>query len=228
MKNPLIIYRVILKLGIILVFSLNYQVTYSQDMKHGIDYQYNFFKYIDTDKIIWYGWDFSNFKITDHNAYGYMVKNEYIPIWLDKLNDMVSENRVRRNLDKQEVIADLASIQNLYKSVDDKTFESSGLYVISIDSLKSIVKRYVLPQTEGVGFVIIIETMNKPQRYVTGYLTFFDIKTREVVWATKMKGLPGGKWGAELYYRNGLIELYDYFIARYYHKVMRKAMKYGL
>jgi hypothetical protein len=198
--------------------------TYSQDRKHGIEYPIDVKNYINQDKVTWYGWDFSHFKITDHNAYGYVVKT-YIPKWVKKLNNYFPESQICRKLNKGNCSADLTSIQNLYQNVDEKSLEAQTLFELSVDSIKEIVKQYTLPQKEGAGFVIIVETMNRPQRFVTAYITFFDISTRELYWTTKMKGLPGGKHGVEQYYRNGMIEVYKYFFSKYYNKRIRQTLE---
>lgn len=197
----------------------------AQNEKCGIVYPINVNKYDELSSVIWYGWDFSNFKICDKNVYNYLIKDQYIPEWITRMNKMFSENEVRRDLGKQNFSSDLKTIQDLYKTKDFKTFLTFDKFELSIDSIKSIVKKYQLPQKSGAGFVIIIENLNKPERYVTGYLTFFDIATKEVLWTTKMKGLPGGKWGAELYYRNGILELYPYFFRKYYSKTIKNANK---
>lgn len=197
----------------------------AQKIKEGIQYKPNVTAYLKADTLIWYGWDFSNLKVCDRNAYGYMVKDEYIPLWLEKMNSLVSENKVFRQTGKAVFYSDLSTIQNLYKTQEPTFFETAANYSIPIDSLKLLLKNYQLPQKSGVGFVLVVETMNKPERYVTGYLTFFDLATREILWATKMKGEPGGKWGVELFYRNGLIELYDYFMGKYYNRTLNQARK---
>jgi len=213
------------KLLTLAVICIVINCAYSQDKKYGIEYLIDINSYIHQNKVTWYGWDFSNFKITDHNTYSYMVKDEYIPSWLEKMNKYFPENQIKNRLDKEIFTANLITIQNLYQNVDVGSFESQGLYELSVDSIKKIVQHYDLPQKDGVGFVIIVETMNRPERFVTAYLTFFDCSTRKVLWTTKMKGLPGGKWGPEQYYRNGLIEVYKFFFSRYYNKSIRKAMK---
>ena len=214
---------------IMLSMSIFYLVTcvpsicLGQKEKCGIVYPINVKKYNELSSVIWYGWDFSNFKICDQNVYNYLIKDQYIPEWITRMNKLFSENEVRRDLDKQNFTSDLKTIQYLYKSKNFKDFLTFDKYELPIDSIKAIVKRYPLSQKSGAGFVIIIENLNKPERYVTGYLTFFDVATKEVLWATKMKGEPGGKWGAELYYRNGILELYPYFFRKYYNKTIKNA-----
>jgi hypothetical protein len=221
MKSKILKYKFI-SIICLLIFLVISQNIAAQKVKKGIVYPFNMEQYLTCDSVTWYGWDFSHLRICDRNAFGYMVKDNYIPIWLDKLTNAVSPNRVCRNLKKGILFSDPYSIQPLYKNTANDNFITSDLFVLSIDSLKSIVKGYKLNMKRGLGFVIIVETMNKPERFVSGYLTFFDLTTREILWTTKMKGLPGGKWGVELFYRNGLLELYDYFIGKYYNSTIRK------
>lgn len=193
----------------------------AQKVKHGIENKLNLTKYVQSQEVVWYGWDFSNIKVCDSKIYSYVLTETLIPEWLEKLNNQFSINEMKRKLDKPIFSADLQTVQNLYKSKDYKQLLTSDKYELSLDSIKNIVSRYKLANKTGIGAVIILENINKPERYVSGYVTFFDIPTRELLWATKMKGLPGGKWGEELYYRNGLIEIYAYFFAKYYNKAIR-------
>lgn len=55
-----------------------------------------------------------------------------------------------------------------------------------------IIKHYVLPQTEGVGVVLIAKMLNKPQGNATYDLITFDIATREILTRKEVKGKAGG------------------------------------
>lgn len=123
---------------------------------------------------------------------------------------------------KDSVILDMISIQDRYQNIIPSKFIAHRNIELNIDSLKLIVKNYKLPQKEGLGLVVIVEMFNKPEIYISGYITFFDIATRVVYYATKMKGLPGSKWGFNDYWFNGLTELYDYFVKYYYPKTVLK------
>lgn len=121
---------------------------------------------------------------------------------------------------KDSVILDMISIQDLYQNITTDKFIVHRNIELNIDSIKQIVKNYKLPHKKGLGAVIIVEMFNKPDRYVSGYITFFDIAKKEVYYATKMKGLPGSNWGFNYYWFNGLTELYDYFNKYYYSKTI--------
>lgn len=210
-------------LAVILVYCSLPNLAIAQKDKCGIVFPMDVKKYVESSTVTWYGWDFSNFKICDKNVSNYLIKEQYIPEWISEMNKIFSVNTVRRDLDKPNFYSDLETIQKLYKKIDFHSFITDDMFELPVDSIVAIVKRYQLPQKEGAGFVIIIENLNKPQRYVSGYLTFFDIATKNVLWVTKMKGLPGGKWGVEQYYRNGILELYPYFFRKYYSKTIKNA-----
>lgn len=200
----------------------------AQKMKKGIEHRFDMKTYIQAQKIVWYGWDFSKSRMQDINKFqdAGLIQGQFIPAISERLNKRITPELIHRNLDKDSLTVDLISVQDLYTSMNYKEFITSKNYVFPIDSVRSLIKSYKLPQNEGVGFVIIIEFMYKydrSDRYVTGYVTFFDIKSREVLWATKMKGLPGSKYGFAMYWIEGIKELYDYFIGKYYNKSLREA-----
>lgn len=119
---------------------------------------------------------------------------------------------------KKEVEANLDVVQKLYTNIDYDNFVTFNSYEIPLDSLKNYVEEYDLQQTEGIGLVVIAENMNKQERYTTAFVTFFDLETRELMWVTKMKGLPGGKWGFSKYWFEGFVECFYYFLKDYYPK----------
>jgi len=217
-KNNNLMKRIILTVTLLIAIL----ASNAQEVKFGIQYQIDIQKYIEQQSVIWYGWDFSNFKVCDQNIKTYIVKDKYIPVWIEKMNDFFPEKHVRKELNKEFFSSNPNTIQNLYKQKNFREYLTDDKFELPLDSIKAIVKRYPLTEKSGAGFVIIVENLNKPERYVTGYLTFFDINTKEVLWTTKMKGQAGGKWGPEEYYRNGLVEIYPYFFRKYYSKSIKE------
>jgi len=197
----------------------------AQKRKEGIEHSFAFERVKEATSVVWYGWDFSHSSMRDLGKFqeGELILGRHIPAILGRLESEYSAERVGRHL-KKEVTFDPVSVQDLYLKMDAKRFIVPRYTEISIDSIKSIVWNYSLPQREGLGFVVILEMMNTERdmgRFVTGYLTFFDIKTREVFYSVRMKGLPGSKWGFDDYWFNGLTELYAYFIRDFYGKKIK-------
>lgn len=195
-----------------------------QGMKKGLNYPFKIQEFIKSDCVTWYGWDLSLCKIQDRGIYDFM-KEKYIPSWIQRLNKEISLNEVKRDLGKPCFLVDLLSIQNLYKEKKSKDFITHEYYEIPMDSIRKHVKNYQLPQSSGTGFTIIVESLNKPERFVTGYVTFFNIQSRELLWVIKMMGLPGGKHGFVEFYGNGIVELYVYFFGDYYKQTIKSLRK---
>jgi len=198
----------------------------AQKIKKGIEYKLNIEALKQAPLLVWYGWDFSNAKMRDFRKFqeGELIIGAHIPAIIAELEKLYPGERTNRVTKKDSVIVDVTSVQDLYQTMDSKTFIVPRYKEIDIDSIKAIVKNYKLPQTEGMGMVIIIEMMNAEKdlgRFVSGYITFFDITTREVYYAIRMKGLPGSKWGFNDYWVNGLTELHAYFFADYYSKLTK-------
>lgn len=196
----------------------------AQKVKHGIEYKFNIEAVKQSPSIIWYGWDFSHSKMRDFKKFqeGELILGRHMPAILALMEKKYSKKDITRSTKKDSVMVDMLSIQDLYQTIDAKKFIVPRIMEIQVDDIKSIVKSYSLPQKEGLGMVVIIEMMNsEDDRYVSGYITYFDVATREVYYTTKMKGIPGSKWGFDDYWFNGLTEIFDYFFAYYYNKIYK-------
>lgn len=175
-------------------------------------------KLISANEITWYGWDFSNMKITDPKQFSQAkaVKEQHIPALIGLLNEQFTLRWVERQLKKEKFNSDLTEIQKRYTKINEENLVTFENYELSIDSIKSIVKSYSLTRKSGIGFVVIMENLNKPKRYTTSFPTFFDIETREVLYTTKMKGKPGSKYGYAKYWEEGILETFYYYFKKYY------------
>ena len=56
------------------------------------------------------------------------------------------------------------------------------------DNLSLIVQDYQLERESGIGISYIIAEFNKNEETVIGYVTFFDIETRELMFVVKAHG----------------------------------------
>lgn len=198
---------------------------FAQKKNQGIEYKYNIEAIVKTPEVVWYGNDVSHSRMFDFKKFeeGEVIIKAQMPGILAELEYLYSEEFMKRNTKKDKVIFDMVSIQDLYKTnLDPKEFIVSRPTEITIDEVKSIVANYKLPQKEGVGIVTIVEMFHKPEVVVTGYVTFFDIATREVYYSTKMKGVAGARGGFNLYWSNGIKRIMQYFFVNgYYHKVVK-------
>ena len=204
-------------LGVVFIcFSLT---SFSQKPKKGIEYMLNISKLSAATDVVWYGVDFSKCRITDGSkmSEAKVMKEKYVPGWISLMNQSYDLEYIKRKLGKN-VTEDLNKIQKLYTTIDEKELVTFANYSFPLDSVKAFVNSYPLPEKSGVGFVLIIENLNKPERYITGYFTFFDLQSREILYTTKMKGLPGSKYGFSQWWKEGMVELFEYYFRDYYRK----------
>lgn len=212
-----------MKKQLILVFCLIvFAPVYAQEVWEGIEYKYNTKAVINAPSILWYGFDVSNSHMLDFAKFqkGELILGANIPAILAMLEKTHTEKDIKRLTKKDSVIMDMVTLQDLYENIDPDKFIVHRNREISIDSIKTIVKNYSLPQKTGMGFVVIVEMFNKPDTYVTGYVTFFDIATRSIYYAAKMKGTAGGT-GFNRYWGNGINSLTERFIFSGYYRKMK-------
>jgi len=176
--------------------------------------------------IIWYGCDLSNSKMRDYGKFeeGEVIVAKHIPAMIGEFGLRFNLKKFSYLLRNENITTDFKSIQDLFFNIDSKNFILLHNRELTIDSVKSIVKNYSLPQKDGVGVVMIAEMFNDvkdPIRYFSAYVTFFDITTRKVLITTNVKGVPGSKFGMTKYWVNGMSEVYDKYFS-YYYKVVSK------
>ncbi len=185
-----------------------------QEKKSGIEYKFDVERVKNSDSVTYFGWDFSQVRILDSKVTdSRSAKIELIPAWLEYAHQKVSDDKVRKLLSRNYFQSELSKVEPLFKSVADNNFIDESA-TLTIDSIKSIVAAYPITGN-GIGLVFIPDLLQKYNRSVTAYITFFDIATEEVLYCCYMRGLAGGK-GIKQYYGEGLIECPLYFFKKYY------------
>jgi hypothetical protein len=154
-----------------------------------------------------YGVDFSNAVIIheseEHIA---MLENDYYftinnLFFLQKFNDLkkVMKNKLKGNEE---------FTQERNKNLEKKY----TIYDLSI--IQKIISEYNTPEKEGIGLVFIVKSLDKPNKKVELFPTFFNIETKQVIWTFKVEG-RGGKYGLEIYWSEKMVNAIDNFIEAY-------------
>ncbi|NOY50501.1 MAG: hypothetical protein GXO88_08070, partial [Chlorobi bacterium] len=116
---------------------------------------------------------------------------KYFNDWNIEFNKKAGFNDLRKWMHKKAMIQSIPVFPNYYKR-DFNKFVEYGNFCISFDDLKKIVKSYVLTESQGIGMVINLVNFNKAREFSMQYVTFFDIKTREILFAVLTTGEAGG------------------------------------
>ena len=67
-------------------------------MKHGEEYKFNTQRIKEAKEIVFYGWDFSNCKMTDPAKFNdvEIIKTKYIPSWIGLLNKLYNKETLEK------------------------------------------------------------------------------------------------------------------------------------
>ena len=111
---------------------------------------------------------------------------------------------VNKLMGKPVVKTDLDHVNTVTYNLSDDQVILNEDYKISVDDVNALIAKYPDSADEGVGLVFIAENMNKKNAMGSYYVTFFDLKTREVLTTCCKTGKAGGfgmrnYWAASIY-----------------------------
>jgi hypothetical protein len=171
------------------------------------------------EPLFFYGLDFSCLRISDgskvakSNEYGKVFPRAWIT-FVEK--EILRNGYIERALRKRAVNYKQDEIISVsLRVVPD--FIIARNYSFPIDTIKNAVKKYELREKSGIGFVFIPENFNKRQEKAMTWFVFFDIRTREVLWATEVGGKCGHA-GYTAHWGTGIVEGFKYFVRKIYRK----------
>ncbi len=143
--------------------------------------------------LVFYGYDLTYLKLSNPKKVGQsmMLIQKYFNDWNNEFNKEVGYNNLSKWMSKRSMIMGTPVFSNYYKR-DFNNFVEYGNYCISFADLEKIVGSYVLNESQGIGMVINLVNFNKDREYSMAYVTFFDIGSREILFAVLVTGEAGG------------------------------------
>lgn len=167
------------------------------------------------DELVWYGVDFSKAKfvgeISNKEGTGQKpegeIKSKYIPAWNMIVVYEPNKYNVAKFFKKSHVFNDLNPVIKHNEDIDETKITSYNEYKFDKpeETVTQIVASYSAGEkTEGLGLVFIVESYNKTKELGTYYLTFFDIASKQIIYAEKNSEIPAGiglknYWASTIY-----------------------------
>jgi hypothetical protein len=147
------------------------------------------------DEIVFFGIDYSNAKIIGRETFPDIdiLQTYYFEKWNSMLFSERSKYNIKKYYNKNIVEYDYGIVteRNAAVRLDSIVIERS--YAIEKEQLIDIISQYDSErQKEGLGMVFIVESLSKSEEAAFVWLTFFDISTKKILMARRMKGAPGG------------------------------------
>lgn len=168
-----------------------------------------------SNEYTYYGIDFSKFKLINGEkmAQGESIKNTFCPAWLEKFDENNSQMFLKSRFYVETLNDERYPFQaEQYLKNSHTTIVSLYSIKWSIDTLELIVKDYQLTRKSGIGVSYIISEFNKNNELVSGYVTFFDIETRDLLYVFKTHGYGRGTGMTNHWYKGLKYGWNDYFL----------------
>lgn len=151
-----------------------------------------------SNNMVYYGFDFTYVKLTNARKTGdgvEIIQKYFTPMNEDLTRDVLPLNTLKKWMNQPRIIQGQSVFPN-YNYRDFHGLVSAQNYCIDFNDLEKIIQSYVLREKQGTGMVINLVNFNKEREYSLVYVTFFDIETREILFATEASGEAGGSgWG---------------------------------
>ncbi len=179
----------------------------------------------DIKEIIFYGYDFSHFKLADAKLLSNGNIKKYIPAWIGFLNEHTNETDLQRRFKKEKVAFNFEYTTSLIKKLNEDDLVTAVKHILSPDSIQSYISNYQIKENEGIGFVIIIECFEKEKKRVNAYFTFFDISTKKIIMSDYFGANEADGYGLSNYWGVGLNATFAQYIGEIYKKKLKVSLK---
>ncbi len=145
--------------------------------------------------VIWFGLDFSKARLIGSEGFSdpVAIKEDYFRKW----NHLMISEGDKYEWGKALLVTDLKYDYGVVDVVNDqvkvKSLVINKSYSIEESDVRAAVKAYTIQDyDDGIGVVIVVESFDKIREMAFGYITFFDVKTKEVLYFQKITGEPKG------------------------------------
>ena len=145
--------------------------------------------------VIWFGLDFTEARMIGSEGFNdpVAIKEDYFRKW----NHLMISEGDKYEWGKALLVSDLKYDYGVVDVVNDnikvKTLVINRSYSINEDNIKVAVSRYKIEEyQDGIGVVIVVESFDKIREEGFGYITFFDVATKQVIYNHKLVGEAGG------------------------------------
>lgn len=162
--------------------------------------------------ITYLGIDYTHVKVFGHQdgEVSDLVDRQFYAINQLVLNEPKKYN-VAKALHRTEIPSDVSFVNEKNKTIVDSAIASTDLTnVFHLDkkAIENIVKGYNFGGKTGIGFLIVMESLNKKDERGTLYCTFVDMSTSKVIYTERFTEKPGG-FGLRNYWGRPIYEVLD-------------------
>jgi len=145
--------------------------------------------------VIWFGLDFTKAKLIGSEGFSdpVAIKEDYFRKW----NHLMISEGDKYDWGKALLVSDLKYDYGVVDVVNDnvkvKSLVINKSYSIAESDILSAVKAYDIEDySDGIGVVLMVESFDKIREMAFGYIVFFDVKTKDVLYFHELVGEAKG------------------------------------
>jgi hypothetical protein len=145
--------------------------------------------------VIWFGLDFTKARMIGSEGFNdpVAIKEDYFRKW----NHLMISEGDKYEWGKALLVTDLKYDYGVVDVVNDevkvKSLVINKSYSITEEDIHAAVRAYKIEYyKDGIGVVIVVESFDKIKEQAFGYITFFDVATKKVLYKHKLVGEAGG------------------------------------
>lgn len=145
--------------------------------------------------VVWFGLDFTKAKMIGEEGFSdpVAIKEDYFRKW----NHLMISEGDKYDWGKALLISDLKYDYDVVDVVNDEVNVQSLVinrsHSIYDEDIESAVRNYTIKHfKEGIGVVIVVESFDKTKEQAFGYITFFDIASKKVLYKQRLIGSASG------------------------------------
>jgi len=178
-----------------------------------------------SNEIVFYGYDYSHFKLEEAKRINDKNIKQYIPAWIDFLNKHTNEKDLQKRFKKEKVIFNFDYTTSLINKINEDDLVTATRYTIQPNDIQKIINKYQIKEKQGIGFVVILESFEKERKRCNAYFTFFDISTKKIIMSDYFGANEADGYGLSNYWGVGLNATFGKYIADVYRKKLHASKK---
>lgn len=148
-------------------------------------------------EVVWLGVDFTQVKLYgDHGTVG---QDEFIPLF-HAINRLIITERDKYNFAdafrRDDIPFNIEMVTKLNSEIDPGSLislSSTGeKRKLDEDAISVLIKQYNVPDSEGIGLIFFMESIDKTTERGTMWVTLFRLADRNLLFTEKLSGTAGG------------------------------------
>ncbi|HNP19713.1 MAG TPA: hypothetical protein PKL31_14845 [Fulvivirga sp.] len=176
---------------------------------------------LQSDSLIFYGWDFSQLHLVDEKYLGTDMTTQVLE-WVNFCQQRATEEWLSNKFQKK-VTVNFTPTADRARKVNGSKVVAPTKTLINKDSLQAYVNAFDFPDKSGIGVIVFLECFEKPTKTTSGYYTFIDLSSKEIMLADYFSGREVDGYGLTKYWGISIMGTHNVYTSNFRKKLKNLA-----